>query len=192
MKKERNSMNNLDLDFEEWCKSLEELWEAEGGDSDVKYAGSDNCCGAGRYGFIRSSENWEALIRGKEAEFRPEADRWYEHIYCGYASWRDGDADLEWVGMSRDQFKKEHPLIRYREAFYDFQYGKTRTQVAFASFWLKEYEGPKYRKFDFNLKDITMQQMEEYLTALESWSLSGELNVGPYSGIPAYKAWKSE
>ena len=183
-------MDNNEMIFDEWHKTLAEFCEGLNHDVTEEYEEDGNPSGAGRYGFIRSSEDCEALIRGKNAEFRPESNRWFEHIYCGYACWRDGQAELEYDDIEREEFHKEHPQIHYKEAFYDFQYGDTWDSVATASFWLEEREGPMYREFHFNVKDITRKQLDECFTAIENWQCTGELILWHFSTFPCTGPWR--
>lgn len=186
--------NVEEMDFEEWYAYMEELYKErmQNSQEEIEEAECGNPYGAGRYGFIRSSKDWQALIRGKEAEFRPESNRWFEHIYCCYSCWRDGQADLEFDGEARDKFDEEHSLANYMEAFYELEYGDTRNQVAEVSFHLSEHEGPKYREFHFDLKDISKDQLEECFVAIEKWQCTGKLELWHFSTYPCVGPWKTE
>ena len=149
-----------------------------------------NPYGAGRYGYIRSSEDCDALISGRDARFELSCQRWIEHIWCGYACWRDGQADQEWEDLYRDKFSKEHPLITYKEAFYEFEYGDTRDRVDNAWFFLEEHKEHQKRFFEFEINNVSMCEFEEYIAAIERWHMTGELNIGPYEGIPTFGPWE--
>ncbi len=149
-----------------------------------------NPYGAGRYGYIRSSEDCDALISGRNARFELSCNRWIEHIWCGYASWRDGKADQEWDDLFRDEFRQKHPLINYKEVFYELEYGDTRDQVPYAWFLLEECEGNKNRWFNFGVNNVSMQDFEEYIAALERWHMTGELNIGPYNVSLSFSPWR--
>lgn len=187
-------MENYETDFDAWYAYMTEAYEERTRDSqeECEEAAHGNPYGAGRYGFIRSSEDWKALIRGKEAEFRIESGRWFEHNYCCYSCWRDGQADLEFDGVARDEFDKEHPLTNYMEAFYELEYGDTQDQISEVSFHLSEHEGPKYREFHFDLKDITEDQLEECFAAIEKWHCTGELELWHFSTYPCIGQWKTQ
>lgn len=157
--------------------------------SELEFGNPD---GAGRYGYIRSAKDYNDLISGKDARFDAESKRWFEHIYCGYACWRDGKASQEFDGVFLDEFEKEHPQAWYKEVFYDFQYGDTRDHVSLAIFWLTENEGEKYRDFTFELKDTTMKRLEECLVAVEKWHCTGELAFDDFSFTPCYGQWKKK
>ena len=149
-----------------------------------------NPYGAGRYGYIRSSEDCEAMILGRKACFELSCNRWIEHIWRGYACWRDGKAELEWDGLYRDEFLEEHPLISYMEAFYELEYGNTRDEVATAWFCLKDRKGKKHRAFHFEISNVSMQEFDEYIAALKKWHMTGELNIGAYTGVPEFGPWQ--
>jgi hypothetical protein len=34
--------------------------------------------------------------------------------------------------------------------------------------------------------------MNEYIEAVKKWHATGELNIGPYSGIPQYRPWEAK
>ena len=148
-----------------------------------------NPYGAGRYGYIRSSEDREALLSDENVEYDASSKRWFEHIWCGYACGRDGIAFQEWDELELDAFYKERPHVNYREGYYDFQYGFTRKRISEVFFILKEKKGSKDRTFSFQLKRISMKKFEEYLAAIEEWNRTGELNIGPYKGVPNYDRW---
>lgn len=145
--------------------------------------------GAGRYGYIRSSEDREALISGESAQYDTDSKRWFEYIQCGYACGRDGIASQEWDDLYLDEFYKERPQADFREAYYDFRYGFTRRRISDVIFILKEKQGNRHRTFDFDLSKITMKEFEEYLTAIQEWHRTGELNIGVYKGVPHYDRW---
>ena len=47
----------------------------------------------------------------------------------------------------------------------------------------------KRKTFSFDLENVTKQEYQKYFEAIENWHCTGELNVGPYSGMPAYGQW---
>ena len=145
--------------------------------------------GAGRYGYIRSSEDHGALIAGEKARYDADSKRWFEYIQCGYACGRDGIASQEWDDLYLDEFYKSRPQVSYREAYYDFQYGFTRNQISDVMIILKEKQSDRHRTFDFDLSKISMKEFEAYLAAIEEWHRTGELNIGPYKGVPNYDRW---
>lgn len=149
-----------------------------------------NPYGAGRYGYIRSSEDCDALISGRDARFELSCNRWIEHIWCGYACWRDGKANQEWDDLYRAEILENHPSITFMEAFYELEYGDTRDQVANAWFLLEDHKANRHRFFDFEINNVSMQEFEEYIGALENWHMTGELNAGPYTGVPMFGPWK--
>ena len=185
-------MENNEMNLDEWRKCLEEYFEGEDWDSweESEENVSGNPYGAGRYGFIRSAENCEFLIRGKKAEFRPESNRWFEHISCGYACWRDGDAELEYDAAAREDLYKKYPQMSYKEVFYNFEYGETRDCVACASFWMEEVEKAMYREFHFDLEDITVQQLEECFAAIENWHDTDEFQLWHFALHPCTGPWR--
>lgn len=145
--------------------------------------------GAGRYGYIRSSEDCDALITNEDAQYDTNSKRWFEHIHCGYACGRDGIASQEWDDLYLDEYYKERPEANFREAYYDFQYGFTRKTISEGMFILKERLGGRHRTFDFDVSRITMAEFEAYISAIEEWHRTGELNIGPYKGVPHYDRW---
>ena len=145
--------------------------------------------GAGRYGYIRSSEEREALISDESAQYDTDSKRWFEYIQCGYACGRDGIASREWDDLYLDEFYKSRPQVSYKEAYYDFQYGVTRNRISDVMIILKEKQGDRHRTFDFDLSKISMKEFEAYLAAIEEWHRTGELNIGPYKGVPNYDRW---
>jgi hypothetical protein len=54
---------------------------------------------------------------------------------------------------------------------------------------LKEKQSDRHRTFDFDLSKISMKEFEAYLAAIEEWHRTGELNIGPYKGVPNYDRW---
>ncbi len=57
---------------------------------------------------------------------------------------------------------------------------------------LAEYEQTRYRTFVFFLDNILRAEMNEYMEAVEKWHKTGELNIGPYQGIPEYGLWEAK
>ena len=184
-------MNNNEMNFDEWRKCLEEFCEDVNDDSQEE---QDDACGnpygAGRYRYIRSSQDSNALFLGKEAGFDPEYNLWIEYMGCGYACWRDGKALTEADEIDLYEFHRKHPRINCRESYIDYEYGNTRDEVAYAFVCLTEYRGTMDRCFSFSLTDIPLQEVEKYIDAMERWHRTGEFNVGPYNGSPAYDPWE--
>lgn len=145
--------------------------------------------GAGRYRYIRSSEDKNAMMYRKQAEFDLLSGRWFEQFGCGYAHWRDGKASCEADDIDQEDFHYEHPNITCKESFYEIEYGNTRDEAAYAFFFMAECEGRKIRDFAFSCNDITMAEVNEYISALEDWHRTGEFNAGQYRGIPQYDPW---
>ena len=150
-----------------------------------------NPYGAGRYGYTRSSKDSEAMLFGTEARFEAECGRWFEYMGGGYACWRDGKALQEADDADLYYFHRDNPEIECRESMYDFEYGDTRDDVSHAFFYIAEYEKNRYRTFSFSLDDISRQEMNEYIEAMEKWHVTGEFDAGPYRGIPNYGPWEA-
>ena len=153
---------------------------------------SGNPQGAGMYCIIRSSEDSGAMWLGDRAEFNVECGRWFEYMGCGYGCWRDGKYLQEADDMDLYYFHRDHPEIKCREAMYDFQYGDTRDDVSYAFVFLAEYEEKRVRTFSYSLDDISREEMNLHIEAIKKWHATGELNVGPYSGIPEYRPWEAK
>ena len=145
---------------------------------------------SGRYSFIRSSEHSEAMMMGEEARFIDEYNRWIEYIGCGYACERDAWALREADEIDSMEFYKDITHLDFKEAFYDFQYGDTYDEVSHAFFYLTEYVGNQERTFTFSLDDRPLQEVKDYVAAIEKWHCTGELNIGPYTGVPNYRPWE--
>ena len=145
--------------------------------------------GAGQYGYIRSSEDRQALTMDEMMSYDPTSKRWFEDYGKGYNCERDGVLIQEWDAMMLDSIYKSRPKVSFREAFYDIQYGFTRNQIANVTIILKEKQGDMHRTFDFEVKQITMKAFKEYVDALVEWHRTGELNIGPYKGEPDYGCW---
>ena len=153
---------------------------------------SGNPQGAGMYCAIRSSEDSAAMLLGDRAEFDIQCSRWFEYLGCGYECWRDGKYQQEADDADLYSFHRDHPEITCRESMYDFQFGDTEDVVSYAFMFLAEYEEKRVRMFSFSLGDISCQEMNEYIKALKKWHATGELNVGPYSGVPKYRPWEAK
>ena len=193
-KYENNKKGKKEMDIEEIKKLMEEYCVDDMLNSDDRLDESEdvsgNPYGAGRYGYIRSSKNSKFMILGDEAKYEPEFNMWFEYMGCGYACWRDGKALQEADEIDLYLFHDKHPKINCKESFYDFEYGNTRNDVAYALFILTEYKGTLYRTFHFNLQNITLQKSKEYIAAIEAWHHTGELNVDSFNGIPQFSFWR--
>ena len=179
------------MDFEEFMEHADEYFDFDEEDSQEidEEAPVGNPRGAGRYRYTRSSQDSNALFLGKEAGFDPEYNLWIEYMGCGYACWRDGKALTEADEIDLYEFHRTHPLINCKESYIDYEYGNTRDEVAYAFVCLTEYRGTMHRCFSFSLTDVSLQEVEKYIDAIEMWHRTGEFNVGPYSGSPAYDPW---
>lgn len=153
---------------------------------------SGNPQGAGKYCTIRSSKNSAAMLLGDRAKFDIQCDRWFEYIGCGYECWREAKYQQDADDTDLYYFHKHHPEIKCRESLYDFQYGETYEDVSHALVLLAEYEQTRFRMFTFSLDDISICEMNAYIEAVEKWHATGELNVGPYRGIPQYGPWEAK
>lgn len=153
---------------------------------------SGNPQGAGMYCTIRSSQDSAAMLLGDRADFDIHCSRWFEYMGCRYENWRDGKYQQEADDTDLYYFHCDHLEINCRESMYDFQFGDTRDDVSYAFVFLAEYEEKRVRTFSFSLDDISRQEMNEYIEALKKWHATGELNVGPYSGVPEYRPWEAK
>ncbi len=191
MKNKKRKKNNAD--FDEWYKSLAEFCEGitpifqEGEYKDDTYG---NPYGAGGFGFIRSATSKRSLVYKEIAEYNPRCNKWFEYITYGCSCGADCDYEGDWYALDRDDFDRKHPRIVYKEAYYRFTYGDTRDEVAEAMILLIDHNKGKSRMFSFNLENITKQEFQEYFEAIENWHCTGELNIGPYHGLPAYGPWR--
>lgn len=146
--------------------------------------------GAGGFGFIRSSKKKKALPYKESAEWDKESQRWFEYVQGAFSCGADEDAEEDWYALDRQDYDCRHPHIAYKEAYYHFRYGKTKAEVAEAIFHLIEKNGNMDRTFRFNLDNVSMQELEEYITAIEGWHRTGKLNIGNFSGEPKFGPWK--
>ena len=91
--------------------------------------------------------------------------------------------------MDRDDYDDRHPHLAYKEAYYHFRYGKTKAEIAEVMFLLSEKNGRMSRTFDFDLDNISLQELKEYIVAIEEWHRTGEQNIGAFSGEPRFGPW---
>lgn len=188
-------MNNNNMNFDEWYKCLEEFCEGLTHDSQEECEYEDDVCGnpygAGGFGFIRSATSKRSLVYGDSAEYNRSCNRWFEYVTSGFSCGADGDYEDDWYALDREDFDRKHPRISYKEVYYRFTYGNTRDEIAEAMFLLIEQNKGKHRTFSFALENITKQKFQKYFEAIENWHCTGELNIGPYSGLPAYGPWRT-
>lgn len=166
-------------------ENMKEIYLDEEDEDDV----DGNLYDVGRYRYTRSSEDRDAMM-GENASFISACNRWFESFGCGYTCERDGRASMEADDWDLTDFHYEHPLVNCKEAFFELTYGNTEDSVSRAFFFLQEYVGQKNRTFDFCLYDISLQEADDYIAAIEKWHCTGEFNIGPYSGLPAYTPWR--
>lgn len=151
----------------------------------------DNPYSAGRYGAMQSSEDRDALFTGCCAKYDTASNLWFKDYWCGYSCLHNGKESMEWYFDDKNEFYRNRPHACYKESFYNLVYGETQTQIDYVVFDLEEVQGEKYRAFSFDLENTTMQEFEEYLAAMEKWHRTGELNIGPYKGVPHYEPWQN-
>ncbi len=150
-----------------------------------------NPYGAGRYRYMRSSEEHDAMMWEDRMKYDHTYNRWIETFGCGYDCGRDGVASMEADEFDLMDFHCEHPLMNCRESFYELTYGDTKESLTYAFFFVQEYVGRQTRDFCFSFSELSMQEANEYIAALEEWHRTGELNVGPYRGEPQYDPWEN-
>lgn len=150
----------------------------------------ENPYGAGGFGFIRSSKKRKALPYKECAEWGKKSQRWFEHIQSSFSCGADENAEEDWYALDREGYDIRHPYIEYKEAYYHFRYGKTKAEIAEAIFLLIEKKGNMNRTFSFDLDNISLQELKEYITAIEEWHRTGELNIGEFNGNPRFSSWK--
>ena len=182
-----------ETNFDEWYERLEEYRAGlnshlqEEQEEDV----SGNLHGAGGFGFIRSATSKKSLVYKEIAEYNRSCNRWFEYIASGFSCSADSDYEDDWYALDREAFDRKHPRIIYKEAYYRYTYGNSREEITEALILLIEKNKEKHRTFSFNLENITKQEFQKYFEAIEKWHCTGELNIGPYSGAPAYGPWRS-
>lgn len=150
----------------------------------------DRSCDVGRYQYIRSSKDKTAMMCEPQAKFDNCNNRWFERFGCSYTCWRDGKALFEADEYDLQGFHMNHRRINCKESFYEIEYENKGSDIAYGYFCLTEYVGRQHRCFYFNFHNLTAEEFAAYISAVEDWHLSGELNIGPYSGLPAYEPWK--
>ena len=194
MKKKKKKKKKNGANFDEWYKSIAEFCEGLNHNSPNERKREDVVnrppCGAGGFGFIRSATSKRSLVYREIAEYNRSCNRWFEYITGGFAGAADADYEDDWYALDRDDFDRKHPHIVYKEAYCRFTYGNTRDEIAEAMFLLIVQNHGKRKTFSFNLENISKQEFDEYFAAIESWHCTGELNIGPYSGLPAYGPWR--
>jgi hypothetical protein len=185
-------MNENELDFEEWYKSLEEFSKGMNNDSQKKSKDDEggNFYGAGGFGYIRSSKSKKSLVYQESAEYNSSCNRWFEYLKGGFSCEADSDLEDDWYALYRADFDRKHPRITYKEAYYRFTYGNTRDEIADVMFLLIEQNRGKSRTFSFDMENITKQEFQKYFEAIEHWHCTGELNVGEFKGTPPFTTWK--
>lgn len=97
---------------------------------------------------------------------------------------------LDYDGMERHEHDRKLKTESYKDVFYYLQYGDTRDQVAYVEFFMSEYEGSGKREFDFTLENISMQQFDACIAAIENWHYSGELVLGDFSTYACPGPWR--
>lgn len=144
----------------------------------------------GRYKYMRSSETSISMLKGKKADYNEKYNRWFESFGGGFAGWSDARAMQEADDLELAELHYMQPNMNCKESFFELEYGETKGSVLRAFFFLQEYTGCKDRDFGFCLYDISLQEANEYIAAIEKWHCTGELNIGPYHGLPAYGPWR--
>jgi hypothetical protein len=72
----------------------------------------------------------------------------------------------------------------------EIEYENKDSDIAYGYFCLTEYVGRKHRSFHFNFRNLSAEEFAAYVSAVEDWHLTGELNIDKYSGVPPYAPWE--
>ena len=143
----------------------------------------------GRYYFIRSSENKEAVMCWQEPEYSEEYKRWFESVGCGFASADDGDALIETDDLSMNMYAADFREDQYKESFCEMYY--ERSEVLFAEILvvLMEYDNKKSRSFSFEIKHADKKKIDEIEEAIYRWHGTGTLSFGDFVSDHCCGAW---
>jgi hypothetical protein len=144
----------------------------------------------GRYQYVRSSKDKFAMMWEEEAMFDASSNRWFERFGCSYACRRDGMALFEEDEYDLLGFHINHRRINCKESFFEIEYENKDSDIAYGYFCLTEYVGRKHRSFHFNFRNLSAEEFAAYVSAVEDWHLTGELNIDKYSGVPPYAPWE--
>ncbi len=143
----------------------------------------------GRYGYIRSSEDKNAMLDADSAYYNVDNNRWFEHIGCEYSRGMDVDKEHKEIDHLIMDFVNSSPHLTHKETGYTLDYNSAGDRVVSGHFHLVEYNNCKCREFLFFVRDLSMDEAEEYITAVIDWHYSDRFELNRLAFFPCRGAW---
>lgn len=128
----------------------------------------------GRFGFIRSSKDFEEMVLGEDAFYDEKNDLWYEHVT--YELKGNEGEETQWSvrGILWDDFVDGNPKQNCRETHYYFTYGEGFNGLKGGYIEFNEYKGTTSVQSWRNIDEITQDNVDEYLNAIMRWHITGK------------------
>lgn len=143
----------------------------------------------GRYGYIRSSEDKNAMLDPDSAYFDAENNRWFEHIGCEFQCFMDIAERRRNDEKTIRAFAESNHALVHKEVCYAFDYNSTGDKVESGEFFFTEYENGKYRDFVLYVDDLSLEQAQEYIHAAIDWHYSDRFAIGRLAFFPCSGPW---
>ena len=140
----------------------------------------------GKYFYIRSSENEEAMLRWGSLEYDVESSRWFEFSGFGYCDFRDAKAMQEANDIEIEDFRIAHPDICVRETFCDMVFDDAVAKTAQILAVFVDYEKDRTRSCSLRIEHADAQKINRLMDKIRDWHITGELIMDDmvYSGDP--------
>lgn len=128
----------------------------------------------GRFGFIRSSKDFEEMVLGEDAFYDEKNDLWYEHAMCELKG--DEGEETQWSvnGILLGDFIDGKPTQNCRETHYYFAYGEGFNGFKGGCIEFNEHNGLTTVQSWRNIDEITQENVDEYLNAIMRWHITGK------------------
>jgi hypothetical protein len=143
----------------------------------------------GRYGHIHSSEDKRAMLYGDSAYFDTENHRWFEYIGCEYECYLDAVDQRKADDNDIMSLAKNIPELSHKEVYYTLDYNSSGDKVDLGQFIFTEYGNSKVREFILFVRDISMEEAQEYINAAIDWHYTNRFEIGRLSFFPCSGPW---
>lgn len=138
----------------------------------------------GYYVNIRSSEHFDAMLVWDTLHFDPKCQRYIEYSFVSFDSYETGFDLIDKIGCEIDKLEYKYEDICVRETSWEVSCKPEDTIISEVHFYMTEKRYGEIHSLNFNLSNLTMQELAVYTNALYRWHQTGRIVIDKLNCVP--------
>lgn len=138
----------------------------------------------GYYENIRSSEHASAMLGWDTIKYDYNSKRWIESNSIVFNSRETAFALEDEIGTQIDDFESTYEDICVRESSWEVSCRQEDETIAEAHFYMTEKRYGEIHSLNFNLSNVSRQELEDYKSAIYNWHTTGRVSMGSFDCVP--------